>query len=787
MKKGFISALAALSLAACVQEAVVDAPQGDAISFENAFVDNATKGAAVIDKNSLDAFNVWGFINSTDGELFNNTTVALDHNTGTWSYDGVKYWIPEQNYYFAALAPIVNGNAANCTIMPATGENAERGLGTVQFVNDGSVDLIYASAHRVSQAAPNPAVAFTFKHLLSKVKFSFTSAMGEDFITAKVRDIKMVVPAKAAIDLTAESPAWSNYNEETATLDFGTSDAPVEWFAIPTAAYNYAISFFVDIYQAGTQTPIYTVEKTANVNTSLVMGNAYNFSATISPETLAFETIEFTVSEAGVEDWATSNANVAEAELKVAAQFGGNYTLASDITLTSPLVVNTKFSLDLGGHTLAGGKPYVSGLTGADISAVVVDNGGNLTISGEGTISGSEYGAYAKNGSLTIKGGNIKGGTTAVQVADATVNIEGGCFSVEDTDKRYVINCIDANWKNKTAKINITGGWFEGFNPADNAAEGNHTNFMEEEMENGYYSVADGDWFKVVHYDAVVESTEQLIEGVKTGGSVLLTEDITIEGTLDIKAGKDVVLDLNGKTISIDTDNFTPNGNGSQYVFIIREGGSVTIDGNGTIETSTPAPIFFYPAGDLVIESGTFIRHIPEGYTGSVGRMFVGTKPAGGWDSTGVTINGGYFDSGYKAYITIEGETVYLANYVEKILAGEATLEETADDIAKRGQPGDNNITRKEIKDLVSITFNRSNNNFKVYGGTFVGANPAWGDEGGWLPTTPNWIRPWSYYQGAFLEGQQQHDDRIVLPEGYTITKGVHEDGRPTYTVTYNK
>ena len=92
------------------------------------------------------------------------------------------------------------------------------------------------------------------------------------------------------------------------------------------------------------------------------------------------------------------------------------------------------------------------------------------------------------------------------------------------------------------------------------------------------------------------------------------------------------------------------------------------------------------------------------------------------------------------------------------------------------------------IKNNVSKTINRANyNNFMIYGGTFVGVNPAWGDEGDYLPTTPYYLRPWSNNQGGFLDGQEFHEDGIVLPEGYEITKGTHEDGRPTYTVTYNK
>jgi hypothetical protein len=70
--------------------------------------------------------------------------------------------------------------------------------------------------------------------------------------------------------------------------------------------------------------------------------------------------------------------------------------------------------------------------------------------------------------------------------------------------------------------------------------------------------------------------------------------------------------------------------------------------------------------------------------------MFVGTKPTGGWGSAGVTINGGYFDSGYY--------DSYAAD-VEELLADTKDLEETDDDIKKRGQAGDANKVRKALKD----------------------------------------------------------------------------------------
>lgn len=278
------------------------------------------------------------------------------------------------------------------------------------------------------------------------------------------------------------------------------------------------------------------------------------------------------------------------------------------------------------------------------------------------------------------------------------------------------------------------------------------------------------------HYVAA-DNTEELVNAfanapagenekinIVLNSDVEITNDTTSASRLYIQAGSEVHLNLNGNTIQSNAD----------YTFVVWEGGSLTIDGDGTVETTSTNPVMFYPAGNIVIENGTFIRHIPEGYTGSVASMFVGTKPAGGWESTGVTIKGGYFDSGY-----------YNANAadIEDYLAGTKEFEETSNP----GQPGDKNIVRVALKENCMKMFNRSNNYFHIYGGTFVGANPAWGDEGCMLPTTPYYLRPWSYYQGPLLDGQEFNENGIVLPAGYEITKGTHEDGRPTYTVTYNK
>ena len=270
-------------------------------------------------------------------------------------------------------------------------------------------------------------------------------------------------------------------------------------------------------------------------------------------------------------------------------------------------------------------------------------------------------------------------------------------------------------------------------------------------------------------YVREVSSSEELKKAFEAGANVVLSADVTLEEKLEVAEGKNVNLDLNGKKITVTDAAVDP-------VFTIQKESTLTITGNGTVEIKEqPFVSLIFPRGDVVIENGTFIKTIPAGTPANkVGPLFVGVS--GGTKT--VTINGGYFDGGYYNADAAD---------IDEILAGTKTFDETADDIAKRGNSNDANKVRVAVKENVQNTLNKSGNNFWIYGGTFVGVNPAWGDEGCMLPTTPNYLRPWSYYQGALLAGQTFNENGLVIPDGYTITKGANADGVPTYTVEYNK
>ena len=392
MKKLLVIALAAISMAACMNEETTMLPQGDAISFDSAFIDNATRAAAdpSIKTATLDGFNVWGFVKEYDGTIFNGTEVKKAD--GVWSYQGTQYWVPNQPFYFAALAPMKSDDT-NWDVTLATGEAAKLGLGTVSFTNvNGTEDLLYAKEMMQSKGIneDNGPVKFQFQHLLSKVKFTFTNGFPTETASIKVTDVKMEVPAQATIDLAQAdyAKAWTGH-AGTTTLAFGdveklayTQYAEVanERLTIPAAdTQDYLISFHVELFM-GAQS-VYEADLTSTVSGyELEMGKAYNFTAVINAESLQLENIVFDVVE--VQDWADAgDKDVYVGETAAVATAGELMAAIADPEVTAVVLTD---NIDLGSTTI----------TRAEDEAVVVDkqyftidgNGKTLTYNGSNRV-----------------------------------------------------------------------------------------------------------------------------------------------------------------------------------------------------------------------------------------------------------------------------------------------------------------------------------------------------------------------------------------------------------------
>ncbi len=104
---------------------------------------------------------------------------------------------------------------------------------------------------------------------------------------------------------------------------------------------------------------------------------------------------------------------------------------------------------------------------------------------------------------VTVNGGFYHGGGTTFNVEKGTLIVNGGFFQVtpdiDTNDCRYTLNCIDANYKNGTANIIVKGGIFVNFDPSNNLAEGENTNFVAPGYKIISETQSNGDiWYTVV-------------------------------------------------------------------------------------------------------------------------------------------------------------------------------------------------------------------------------------------------------------------------------------------------
>lgn len=227
-----------------------------------------------------------------------------------------------------------------------------------------------------------------------------------------------------------------------------------------------------------------------------------------------------------------------EAELEGSFKRGSVTAISSNISTATITTCHSKSNLVFKNGSVLKLEPTETG----DLYTLSVRKNSNLTISGNGSIiapvlispnpttsqaAAIEVGVQAYSGTVniydnvTIEGNSGAAGSYALKLVNGTANIYGGHFKTaggsngdseciylqsikpwggtyrqcnlniyggvfETTgDAKYLINCKDEPYKDGKCAIKIMGGIFVGFNPADNTAEGAHTNFVA----SGYKSV----------------------------------------------------------------------------------------------------------------------------------------------------------------------------------------------------------------------------------------------------------------------------------------------------------
>ena len=392
------------------------------------------------------------------------------------------------------------------------------------------------------------------------------------------------------------------------------------------------------------------------------------------------------------------------AALKAAATAGGDVKLESAIDFTQVVTVdnNKTLTVDLNKQNVANAADLWDKAPN-QWSLFSVRRGSTLTLKGDGEVIAKANDCYAVDvqdgGHLVIEDGHYNGNIHAVYVEEGTAEIKGGTFEVQqkypDAEKadEFVLNCYDANRRNGTAKIIVTGGTFIGFNPGDCKAEGNGTNFVAP----GYASVcesktADGrEIWKVIPVtrNNIIAALEK--QGAKVcisndyqGGAYLSKNDIT--STLMLNKATITPIPNKMSTINIEGTNLNVTGTGkfvgpsNSYTttgaFWVQHSNTLNIDGNISVESGTNSDF----NACVIVFNGTV--NISNGYFhSSVSKDGSSSPCIYLFGNTGVAyanITGGVFEA--------DGDAMFIIN---------------CDDT------------------------NKSRCHVKVMGGTFVGFNPA--------------------------------------------------------------
>lgn len=307
MKKIFLIGLAATAmLASCSNDETVEMDQNSkAIGFSS-FIDKSTR-ATDTNLANLGAIEVYGW--RGDAQIFNAQEVTVD-GTGNGTYSPIQYWEPNYTYAFEAIAPKSGEKGVTFA--------AAKDGGTITFVSNSETDLLYSKAadkKTDAEVTTTPGkVHFTFKHLLSRVKFTFMNTFPANAAAKiSVKDVKIKdAYKKGAITPAAADAAWNVEGaDKTLSVTFasdavkdlvaGTGSGETEhMYLIPVATAEYTVEFTVVLDQNGATTEY---PHTAKITTAMEKGKSYNFVAALNQKNVApneLFPIEFT---ATVDDW----------------------------------------------------------------------------------------------------------------------------------------------------------------------------------------------------------------------------------------------------------------------------------------------------------------------------------------------------------------------------------------------------------------------------------------------------------------------------------------------------
>ena len=236
-------------------------------------------------------------------------------------------------------------------------------------------------------------------------------------------------------------------------------------------------------------------------NSTVTMGGKYtDVTATVSENTLilkaGFHALSLNVLKGKVIFYGVDIKDFADEIINEEIEYKP-YTLEVDNTNFSKLTSNSgvyNFVEDIDTNKgvvfgiIANGK-YIYNLNNHEVKCGTKSSGSiflrgsvNLTINGEGKLinNADSYGVWVsgKNCVLNVNGGDFEAYTHVLYAENGTINVYGGTFKMLGEPEldikghcKFMLNCLDKSYTEGTAKINVYGGKFYNYNPAESYSE----------------------------------------------------------------------------------------------------------------------------------------------------------------------------------------------------------------------------------------------------------------------------------------------------------------------------
>ena len=705
MKKIFFSLLAVAALASCAKtEAVYTEGQSEIKIAPVASMATKANVTGVIDGTTYptdEDFKVYAYwaqepAGSTfeadqtgAGAYLNDVTFV---NKGKyWGGENTQYWPKNGSLRFAAYSP-ASLHMDHVLATDVYTANVEYTANTAETYE---IMVAPTSKSYTAQTAAEK-VSVVFEHALSWVTFQLksTETANNAFTVKSIVLDGVNINGTLVAEMQAGTKTWTTSNAQNVTVYTGaryvnTSEVVFEdvekgLMVLPQQPTTVTINFTQNAIgdAPALENQSVTLPLVLTENEPWEAGKHYTY-------TVIFDLDEILINPS-VEDWeevndipaidATATEVSTSEELVEAVAAGRSVRLAENIELTETIVVDpaayatrsaaaVEVVLDLNGKTIKN--------TDAKKDVIVVKEGAKLTINGEGNveaISGADGFTVISEGELVINGGTFKSGIDQNNEPNAVIYARGngkvfvnGGYFPNDLTSKFVLNKKDAD--RATTVIEVKGGTFVNFDPANNAAETVPTNFVAD----GYasYELQPNVWTVLPATTAVeVENEAALRSAVNNGGEVVLANNIELSSTLLVPST--VVLDLNGYNLTVVNDSDELGvGDG----IIVMENGDLTINGEGTVTANTRV---------------VWVRK----------------------ENAKATINGGH----YVGSVLPSSEVIYASGANSKVTINGGKFEAVNID--------DNSFAQPQFA-VLNLNGNGKNGcDIKVYGGSFKGFNP---------------------------------------------------------------